>query len=196
MPHVSRLATRSLVLNECNINFKGPTALAIHRYYRLFDIKEPETRSGSGETRFVSIRFLNEEGTETTKFRYGRPLCAVLEMEAEIDVESLVVNLAFRTIAGEVTAECNNFVNPFNIGIKSDHKLVVEVTIKELTLNPGVYSVAALLLSENMVSHYDWVRTAATIEVEGGRPGTGGQQFMAAWKFKRVEIKKREDRGV
>jgi hypothetical protein len=59
---------------------------------------------------------------------------------------------------------------------------MIEMRVPCLTLNPGRYRIGALLMSEDMTHHFDWIERAATISVGGGRPAAAGLQFLAEWR--------------
>ena len=197
MGHVSRLASRTLVLNKGKNYFIGATNLAIIEYQKLcgtagkdaiqeklFDTKGLGfERVGSGEIRITSVKLIDQYGQENNEFQYGSFLRVVLDVEAKVNIDSLVVDLGFYTMSNEVVAECNNFVLPRHISVEKQQKMTIEVLIKELTLNPGAYKMSALLLSDNMTAHYDWMKHFTSIKVTGARVAIANQQFKADWKL-------------
>lgn len=183
MPHISRLATKTLVLNQGRASSLGTTGLGIITYYNLFKPKSLSERIGSGEAKIISIKLLNHNGKETNNFEFGKALKVVVVVEGNINIESLIVNLAFLTVADEIVAECNNCINSFQISVKKYQKISICILIKELTLNHGTYNVSALLHSDKWVGHYDWLQNFKTINVAGNSIGTASQQFFANWRL-------------
>ncbi|XZE51425.1 ABC transporter ATP-binding protein [Planctomycetaceae bacterium SH139] len=181
MPHVSRLADRTIVLQGGSCTFQGVTPEAINAYYSVFDIDE-QGRRGTGEARITSFECFRTDDISTTAFQFAESLTVRLGISANQTINSLVVDIYFSTVSGERIAECNNFVIPTKLSILAGKSIVVEARIPQLTLNPGVYRMGALLMCENMNAHYDWLPAIEKITVEGARPATTGQQFFADWR--------------
>ena len=181
MPQVARLSQNILLLKKGQLHFSGDIANGIAEYYRLFvKNKDSIIRSGTGEAKFSSIKFLKKSCQVTNCFEYGEEMVISLGIESSLDIESIVVDFGFYTLGDDVVAECNNFVHSFPIEIKKNRENSIEAIIPELTLNPGIYNVSAFLLSANMLEHFDWIQHFTQIEIIG-RCGTAGQQFKAVW---------------
>ena len=186
MAHVARLSQRSLVLQRGRSHYIGPTPDAVREYSKLFD-RPDETRHGNGDARFEKIEFIDADGNVSTTLTHAQPARIRLTIAAHRDVPSMVHNLGFRTVAGELIAECNNYVLSQPTSLKRGERIVAEAQIDHLTLNPGVYKVGALLLSGDMVRHFDWLAHFQTIEVVGGRPAIAKQQLSPRWDVRPAE---------
>ena len=186
MAHVARLARRSLVLDKGSVHYTGPTPEAVSQYSRLFDNPDT-TRHGNGEAQIEQIDFIDAEVQVSKKLTHARPARIRIAIRATADIPSLVNNLGFRTVSGELIAECNNYVLEKPFALRAGERIVTEASIDHLTLNPGIYKVGALLLSGDMVRHYDWLAHFATIEVVGGRPAIAKQQFSPTWTVTRED---------
>lgn len=184
MPHVARLASQTIVLKKGRVHFSGNTPEGINAYYGLFDQQLTQDRIGSGEAIIESIELLNADGNPTDEIEFGSPLHARLTVDSSLDIDSVVIDLGFLNIGSELVAESNNFVKPQRLSISAGRS-VVDVHIDSFTLNPGVYRVATLLLSENMSYHYDWVSDAMRFSVVGARPASAGQQFSPRYIVKK-----------
>jgi hypothetical protein len=183
MPLVAKLAQKSMVLSKGKMAFNGPTNESIPRYYHLFANKEDDMRMGNGDAVIDSFAFDIPHYDDKCLIDFGGRLKIRVKLSARKKIEGLIVNIIFRSIADDVIAECNNHVEPFRIGMYAGEKKHLGVTIEQLTLNPGVYKVALALMSEDMLVHYDWIRTSTKIEVAGKRIATAGQQFIANWQL-------------
>ncbi|MEM7474502.1 MAG: ABC transporter ATP-binding protein [Planctomycetota bacterium] len=187
MPQVSRLAGRTIVLKDGSCEFDGNTAKAINQYYSLFDDDE-RGRRGTGQARITAFECFRHDQIPATTFQYAESMTIRLRIESNQDIDSLVVDVYFGTVSGERVAECNNFVVPTRLKIAAKQPSVVEIRIPQLTLNPGVYRMGALLMCPDMNAHYDWLPTVEKITVEGGRPATTGQQFSADWRMLNEDV--------
>jgi lipopolysaccharide transport system ATP-binding protein len=183
MPLVHRIAQKSMVLDKGKIHYVGRTPRAIMEYYNLFEDKDNNIRTGSGIAKVDSFIFDIPSRNDKSLINYGEPLRIEIEVSAYKDIRNLIVDIVFRNISNDVIAECNNYIEPFCINLQDGERKKLEIKINEFTLNPGIYNVAILLMSYDMVDHYDWIRTVQRIEVSGENIATAGQQFKAEWKM-------------
>lgn len=183
MPQVARLANHVAVLDHGQCCFNGNAPEAINHYYQLFDVADDMCRAGSGEARIEAIRMIaGDQQEEADVIGYGQPLSIELDVVAREAIDSLVVDVTFRTIGDEAVAECNNYVRPHPIALAAGQRATIRAEIDHFTLNPGVYRIAALLMSADMTQHFDWIHNVRRITVDQGRPATTGQQFQAQWQ--------------
>ncbi|MFK8186330.1 MAG: ABC transporter ATP-binding protein [Phormidesmis sp.] len=181
MPQIARLSNRILLLKSGCTHFMGEANRGILEYYRLFSIEEEHSaRSGSGEARFSHIEFLDRSGQEKKQFEYGSEMVISMEIESEQDIDDIVVDFGFYTMADEAVSECNNFVYPFQLNLSRQGANKIRAVISEFTLNPGIYKVSAFLLSGNMMEHFDWMQHFTQIEILG-RCAIAGHQFKPKW---------------
>jgi len=184
MAQVARLARESLVLSGGRVHFHGPTPDAVNAYSRLFD-RADQRRFGSGEARIESVDLIGGDGAAAEVHAHGAPATIRVAVRAREAIPSLVVDIGVRTVADEIIAECNNYVREHPLSLAAGERAVIEARIPHLVLNPGIYKLSAFLLSGDMVKHYDWISSAGTIEVAGGRPAIAGLQFRAEWSIER-----------
>lgn len=182
MPMISRLATSAMVLDHGHVNFKGNSVNAILEYNRLFTNQMAGSRSGLGSARIKSLRFLDGTGCEATQFQYGAPFFFEILVMSEINIKDVCIDVVFLSISDEVVAECSNITSSVPIDLHAGEELMVKACISEISLNAGVYKISALIQSRNMITHYDWLKDVATIEVAAERVGVAGQQFRAEWE--------------
>jgi hypothetical protein len=142
---------------------------------------DSRARAGNQLVKFVAVNLYGHDGTEQKTYQVGTRARIGFTLESEIDVESLVVDLAFTGISGEIVAQCNNYVYPHKISIKANKRLSLSLEIPQLTLNPGTYRISLLVQSENMASVYDWLDKFESISVVG-KPATAPQQLQAEWR--------------
>jgi lipopolysaccharide transport system ATP-binding protein len=183
MPMVARMCEYSLTMNKGKKHFFGKTSEAIIKYYNLFEGKRGNDRTGTGEAHVEQINFSCININDRPVINYGDELNIKILITANLDIPDLIVNLVFRDLSDNVIAECSNYINPIQIIIRKGESIQVQTSIKEFTLNPGIYHFDIILMSKDMIRHYDWLRPARVIEVRGPRIATGGQQFKAIWSF-------------
>jgi lipopolysaccharide transport system ATP-binding protein len=183
MPSISRMATQTMVLNRGGIVQMGPTAESIARYHRLFVEQISPSRQGTGTAQILSLRFLDDCGKAVTTLRYGSPLTAEICIHSEVSIQDACIDLVFVNVADEVVAECNNRVARRRIDLEKQTDVTVSACIREFTLNAGIYKISALIQSANMMTHYDWLKDFATLEIVADQVGVAGQQFRADWSI-------------
>jgi lipopolysaccharide transport system ATP-binding protein len=186
MPAVSRMSTRTIVINRGKVAFHGRPADAIAHYQRLFDDHVQPSRQGLGSVCIHSLRMLDETGHPIRQIVQGQPIAIQFGIRADISIAIVCLDLVFISIADEVVAECNSLVAGNSFGLSAGEDIVVSAQIDSFSLNAGIYRISALVQSADMVTHYDWQKDIASIEVCADRVGVAGQQFRAHWTVYKV----------
>jgi len=187
MTHIHRIADRCLLLDDSCVCFEGNTQDAVMQYQGMFvEENETATRAGSGEVlaREICVNGKQVNEGDTVHANSGDAFTADLEVASSIDVEELTVNLYFTNVGGEPVAECGNYVHEAPISIHQGETKHISLRIPELTLNPAIYKLGLLLMSGDMVFHYDWLKDFIQLQVKGRRTATASQQFKATWSVK------------
>lgn len=182
MPMISRLASQTLLIDHGNVAFQGTTTEAIIHYHRLFSTQTSSVRFGSGEATIASLHFLAPDDQPKTSVSWGDPLIAELRVTSDLVIRGVHIDLVFTNIAEEVAAECNMRLAGKSVDLAPGNTLIARAYIHQFSLNPGIYKVSALVLSENGIMHYDWQKDLTFIEVTGSHVGIANQQFGACWK--------------
>jgi len=186
MTHVSRISTRCILLNHGKIHFSGPTNKAVMEYQRFFEKDAEDVRAGSGEARVERAEVVGADGVGKVICRVGEPICIRMRIESSIDIHQATINLGFCTPGGDLVAECGNYVYPHPIRLERGRPVSVDAHLDALSLNPGVYTVGVILMSGDMVAHYDWRGRVLTLEVIGERMSTASHQIQARWDVTEV----------
>ncbi len=181
MPAVSRLSTEAMVLNHGRIVYHGHPAEAISCHHQLFEALLQPTRQGLGCARIHSIQFLDAGGRQVRSIQQGQPLGVRFRVRSEVAIAEVCLDLVFVSLADEVVAECNSLTAGRIIDLVAGKDIEVLALIDSFSLNAGNYRLSALVLSANMVTHYDWQKDVASIEVRADRVGVAGQQYHAHW---------------
>lgn len=186
MAHVARMCDRTIVLDGGTIRFHGDTAAAIDQYELGFRSVSPTPRAGIGGVRTASAAITVPGGRATDQISYGDAIHLTAAIEAELAVESLVVDFTFRTAGLETAAECNNYVVAKTLSVAAGRTYEIRAEVPALFLNPGVYEVGILLLDADMRTHFDWLPSHLRFSVVGGRPATAPLQIRANWSIAEV----------
>ena len=183
--HIARVATRCMVLNHGRVDYVGPTAEAVLHYQRFFEEPVPDVpvRAGSGEARaeIVAVQGQVPDRAASLGCMTGEPFTIEMELESKVDLEQVTVDIGFSTLGGDLVAECGNYVHPVALPLRSGERKRVTIRIPHLPLNPGLYRMGYLVMSADMVAHYDWVKHFVTLEVHGERLATATTQIRAEW---------------
>ncbi|HMV06009.1 MAG TPA: ABC transporter ATP-binding protein [Accumulibacter sp.] len=181
MAAISRLSTRVLVLDHGRAVFHGQPPEAISCYHRLFDARVQPSRQGLGTARIHSVEFIDASGRKVRSIRQGQPLGVRLAVYSQVAITNVCLDLVFVSLADEVVAECNSQLSGMSIDLMANREIQVLALIDSFSLNAGDYRLSALVLSADMVTHYDWQKDVASLEVCADRVGVAGQQYRAQW---------------
>ena len=184
MPHIARMCNTVLSIDRGIGTGPLSTPVGIAIYEKRSGLKQYNTkRIGGQEIRFDDVLInnfrLNFCQPARVELEFSDHMEFKFSLSSSID-ESIVIDITFHTLAGEPVAECNNFVIDMPIVVHKKQKKNVVVTISEMSLNPGLYRVSFLILSKNMMDHYDWLQDLCELQVSG-KPAIAGQQFISKW---------------
>lgn len=183
MPAISRLATTALLVNK-GINVQlGQADQCILAYHALFGKDNVGIHLGSGEARITGFKVYNAKGEETCRVSSGEAVTLILTIEAKENISNACIDVVFQGMNGELVAESNSLNRSFCVHLFPENQVVIRMCISEFTLNAGLYKVSALVMSDNMVKHYDWYKDFMTLEVNAKYVGVAGQQFSAEWSL-------------
>jgi len=129
-------------------------------------------RRGSGEARFVAVRFSNVDGVMANHAYPEGSLEFALEIDSDAarSVESMSVSIKTQTGTRLINADIVSRGERIHLGVG---RTQVRLRIVALHLNPGVY-VVGLWLGHLHSRGYDHVDSAFELEVvEGGPQGFG-----------------------
>jgi ABC-type polysaccharide/polyol phosphate transport system ATPase subunit len=108
---VERLCERTVLLQEGEVTFDGPTREALVRYRRvLADEIDPAERAaglrewGTGEAAIVEARLLGEEGSEREQFLAGEPLALHVRVAGHEGLAPPLLQLELRDDTGMLVA--------------------------------------------------------------------------------------------
>ena len=187
MTHIARISSSCLLLNHGKIHFAGATNKAILEYQRFFEKDDNPVRAGSGEARVETMEIVGRiPDGEKIVCQTGDPMHIRLKITSSIDISKATINICFSTLGGDLIAECGNYIYPHNISLKTGKSVFVDMHIDSLALNPGLYIIGVILMSEDMIIHYDWRGRVYSLEVNGPQIATASHQIQAKWDVTEV----------
>ena len=185
MSHITRICSHVLVLEKGTVAHYGDVNAGVNRYLQSFKTDYVSYRTGNGKVNVLQWRFLNAQGEEATNFLYDTSFTIELELTANETVGQINVIIAFFDKNQNLVAECNSFVQSYSIDIRTHESLKIRIRLEHLILNAGEYKISLLLLSSNMLEHYDWLHYVSSIFVKG-KVGGAPQQYKPTWEIIRL----------
>lgn len=131
-------------------------------------LQERADRQGSGELRFVSLSLEGADGSCVPLFRCGEK--AVLSYVVENTTRKALRNVRVATSIDDqfgrhITSLDSNVLNE-NIRVLEPGRTRVQITIPKMPLCPGRYNLTLWSSANETVA--DWIKDAASFDVEGG----------------------------
>jgi lipopolysaccharide transport system ATP-binding protein len=140
-------------------------------------------RWGSREVEIVSVRLLNDQGTECQTFNTGEPVAVQIDFIAHRQVERPVFGLAiYRGDGFHVTGPNNQQAGleiPAIYGAGS-----VMCTVDELPLLTGDYTLSVAVYDSSLSHAYDHHHKAFPFSVRGNRTLFGLLEWPGKWEIK------------
>lgn len=174
MSAMSRLSTKSIVMNDGKMLFEGSPDTAVQRYSSTFN-KGKTIVAPRGITLInCSIDKIQEDGNFVTMS--GLPINIKLEFNSKSDNEYIALIFAFVNSSGEFVAEYNSWLNGDELRLpKGNHSFYV--TSEPLRLNPGFYNLSLVITSRNRMEHLLVIDRLLSLFVNGERIGNAPYQI-------------------
>nr|WP_321413363.1 ABC transporter ATP-binding protein [uncultured Desulfobacter sp.] len=161
MPQIARMCTKLIVLNKGDVLFQGKDVpQGIEMYYSNFD-SEKSNISGSGRAKIMNIRLFSQgRGEERDKrfvITYLQDM--MIEMDLEIDPSIKVGNVNIAVFDKELrgVAQVYSLNSDFRL-LNDREKMSIRVSIPELNLNPGIYTLSFIITDEQrgetLINHH------------------------------------------
>jgi lipopolysaccharide transport system ATP-binding protein len=170
MTSISRLAKTSIVLQDGQIAFWGPTQDAIHHYTTRQrtdgdSLAARRDRSGDGVVRIESIRFVNEDGDDVDAVGSGEAVNIVLDYRNRARtgrLADLTLDLRLTDVMGHpVTTVSTRFSPPEDGPLQEAGRLICR--IPSMALAEEVYGIDLWLVYRGGLS--DQINRAAELRV-------------------------------
>jgi homopolymeric O-antigen transport system ATP-binding protein len=178
---VENLCSRTIWIDRGQICADGDPKQVIAAYLsasaaavgREGDLRNIESRRGTGDIRFTKLDFLDLKRAPMTVFRSGDCLVAKLHYEATQRVEAPIFGLEIYTQLGTLVTQVHTYNDGFEIPSILIGSGYVEVELKDVNLRPGRYNVSLFAANLGNLFH-DVVEHCAILEIESsGRYGLG-----------------------
>jgi lipopolysaccharide transport system ATP-binding protein len=170
---VENLCTRAIWLDAGHIRYDGAPAEAIRRYMATFNesrqngaaLDSITTRRGSGDARFTTLEFLDEEYAPKAGISSGDTVVLRMSYNARKRIERLIFGLEIYSHLGTLVAQAHTYNSGFDIAATEPGRGHMDVVLRDLNLSPGRYYVSLLLSSLGNV-YYDAIDHCAILDVE------------------------------
>jgi lipopolysaccharide transport system ATP-binding protein len=124
-------------------------------------------RSGTGEAKVRSIRFLDEGGAPLSILQVGMPVRLEVQVETEADIPQLVLGIQIKDRVGNVVFGTNTWhLKKVLHDVVRGQRLVFEYQL-QVNLCPGTYYMSTALVSTDthLVNNYEWVDNVLIFDV-------------------------------
>lgn len=182
MSALARIATKCIVLNRGNSCFQGSSEKAIQYYCSLFE-EEMKTKhlAGSKEAKVDDVK-LSKNSRETDTFEYGNSMTISFNVEVSSRYKTFLVSLSFINQRMEIVAQCDSRQN--NVILNNDgNTKTIYITIPELLLTLGKYSINITVFDETHQKYLYWSHNAKMFKVTGEFIGNASIHLLSTWKI-------------
>jgi lipopolysaccharide transport system ATP-binding protein len=174
MAAIQALCHSGLFLSEGHCVGRGPTGAIIRQY--LFDINRlaavPLThrtdREGSGDVRFVSVDLEGESERKVTAFQCGAEatLCVHIDNHSNGLLRNFQLSIGIDNELGHRIALLDSEISGAQLPNLTSGRHCIKCLLPKMPLVPGRYLLTLYASTNGTVT--DWIKNAATIEVEQG----------------------------
>ncbi len=182
MSALARIATKCIVLNKGNSCFQGSPEKAIQYYCSLFE-EEMKTKhlAGSKEAKVDDVK-LSKNSRETDTFEYGNSMTISFNVEVSSRYKTFLVSLSFINQRMEIVAQCDSRQN--NVILNNDgNTKTIYITIPELLLTLGKYSINITVFDETHQKYLYWSHNAKMFKVTGEFIGNASIHLLSTWQI-------------
>jgi lipopolysaccharide transport system ATP-binding protein len=145
MRSVQALCTRGLVLTAGSVSSDGMIDYAIRDYLSLAGMHRPRAFNGKGLVKKIEII------SEKNQVQFDQPLAVRVSFDAGRSIRSLVVGINIKDHLDNILICINNrHYHNGRINKEDIQAGVVEISIKQLSLLPGTYSMDVFLGDTNV----------------------------------------------
>ncbi len=169
---VENLCKRTIWIEGGEIQQDGNTKDVIRSYLSSFgaadkhlvDLSSIRQRSGTGEARFCSLEFLNQDEAGRCIVRSGGSLRVRLHYECLKQLSDLHFGFRIFSSLGTLITDANTWTTAQPITLALQGRASIDLEIDFLNLMPGTYYIGVWL--HRFGADYDTLDNVATLEVE------------------------------
>lgn len=188
---IEQLCDRVILMQHGRLIASGAPHNIVREYQRMAANAIPEAPvavaqpDGRGQARIVDVEFFDEQGATTRRARTGGPIVCRIAYDVTDDVEDGVIELFFYSRDGRTLhSQCTTALAGDLLTLSSGHG-ALEFVVPELGLQPGIYSVGALIRLRLSAGSLDWFYRAAALYVESGKAVRGYFYEPHHWRLVR-----------
>jgi len=199
MSAVENLCSRVIWIDKGKVYQDGNARNVVTAYLSTFvescgfgyDLRDIETRTGSGEIRYTKVEFLNSESQSPQLYRSGEGLTARLHYHAKKPISKPHFGLELYSDLGTKITSINTWCDGFDTLSLSPGDGVIEAQVAALNLMPGRYYVSLWLGKVGAI--FDRIDHCASLDIESSdyvRSGRGFDSrqygivfFPSKWRF-------------
>jgi lipopolysaccharide transport system ATP-binding protein len=169
---IEGLCKRTVWIEGGEIQQDGKTKDVIRSYLSSFsavdkqvvDLRSISQRSGTGEARFCSLEFLNQDEASQCVVRSGDSLRVRLHYECMKQLSDLHFGLRIFSNLGTLITDVNTWTTAQPVVLAPEGPGSIDLEIDFLNLMPGTYYIGVWL--HRFGADYDTLENVATLEVE------------------------------
>jgi lipopolysaccharide transport system ATP-binding protein len=174
MAAVESMCDRALLLAEGRCVAYGDTSQVVQEYLRDMSravatpLATRTDRSGSGDLRFISMSLEGAPGLPVSAFKSGAEaiLHLAVDNNTKLNLRRVNISLGIDNEIGQRVALLDSELIGSNISILQSGRTSVRISIPKLALMPGRYRLTVYSTVNGVIA--DWVKNAATFDVEAG----------------------------
>jgi lipopolysaccharide transport system ATP-binding protein len=174
MAAVESLCGSALLLDKGRCVVQGDTPAVVQKYLRDMSratetsLNERTDRTGSGHVRFLSVLLEDNSGSSVSAFQCGAE--AVLNLGMENTTKDKLRNVRVALGIEDEMGQCITVLDTMLVGADNLNlppgRGSVRVTVLKMALIPGRYRLILWSSVSDVVA--DWIKNAATFDVEAG----------------------------
>lgn len=176
---IEQLCDRVILMHRGRLVANGSPREVVKEYQRMAAASMPEMPAavahpeGSGRARLTGVEFLDERGGSTRRARTGGSIVCRVAYDVRQPVDEAVVELFFYSRDGRTLySQCTTALSGDTLNLPRGSG-ALEFVVPELGLQPGIYSVGALIRHRRSPDSLDWFYRDTLLYVEPGKAVRG-----------------------
>jgi lipopolysaccharide transport system ATP-binding protein len=183
MPQIARVCTDIIVMNHGKCEFQSKDVpKGIDVFYTYFEKGEDFVIRGNGRAKINQVVLESNGKPVTDSIRYLDELVLYLDIEIDSDIDAVCIDIMLLSQELQNIAQCNSAYQKVKISNEGG-KMRVVINLGKTTLNPGLYSLAVGILTEDygeiLINYYNFMK----FQVVGDFFGYAPVQILGQWKI-------------
>ena len=175
---IEQLCDRVILMHHGRLVANGTSHDVVREYQRMV-AASPEMPAavarpdGSGDARIVDVEFVDDCGHTTRTARTGGAIACRVVYDVQRPVDDAVIELFFYARDGRTLySQCTTAISGGTLALPRGSGML-EFVVPELGLQPGIYSVGALIRHRLSPESLDWFYRPTLLYVEPGKAVRG-----------------------